>query len=355
MTLVAGLAVGASSVTGWVQEDGRSLAEVTVAMSWDLAEGAAACRNALAQAVARAGRPGDDYLAVTATSMHEGFVLLDAAGAPLGPGELAGPVLPALLELRAQEPERWLRTARVLFVHDWLVWLLSGVQVTEISYACAAGMADVAARRWSTGRLDECGIGRSRLAPVVEPGTVVGELQPGWALPPTLPVVSGCGDLQLAAAGAGGLTDGVVVIVAGSTTQVLAAVARPGPAPARLRLSTHAAPRLWALAGDAGPADGFAVRRDLADLERTLGRPAGSVVVTGSAAADGALPALLAQVLGRDVRHAAGCGGPAAGELLASRALGVHAHAPGLPSRVVPAGDPQPWQEPYDRWCAARA
>lgn len=393
-TLVAGLDVRRSRVVAWVRGSGRPLAEVTAVLptarpgpdrvelvpaAWE-----AACRGALAAAVARAGRPGLEYLAVTVSAPRRGFVLLDAAGEPLGAGVLDGDrrgapyaavlagrqgltgqqpsgelALPGLLAVRAKEPQRWAATARVLSLHDWLVRRLCGAAVVEVSYACAAGMADVAARGWATGLLTEAGVDLARLAPVVEPGTVVGELRPGWGPPATLPVVTGCGDVLLAAVGAGGLAEDVVVVV-GAGRRVVAATRRPVPVPAgRLTLSTHAAPGLWAVEGAGAPpgsdlaAQAFAVRRDLEDLEDGRAPGAACVVADGAASDDG-FAALLAQVLGRAVRKAPTRGVAEAGELLAARALGVHAHPPGLPDRVLAAGDASPWQEPYDAWVDPR-
>ena len=454
--LVAGLDVGGSSVKAWVASvDGDVLVEVGLALSslrpashrveLDPVVWESACRAALTAAVAEAARPGGDYLGVTVSTLRQGFVLLDAAGDPLGNGVLnsdrrgaawmsvlAGThgltghwpapelTLPKLLAVQAEEPERWAATSRVLFLHDWLVWRMTGVQATEASYACAGGMADVAARDWAVDLLDGCGIGTDRLAPVVEAGTVVGELRDGWGLPASLPVVAGCGDTQLAAMGVGGLADGVVTVVAGSSTPVQAATAAPVRDPLeRPWVSTHAAPDRWAVEGNAGypgtfsgwweslvpggpdapsagllavtaapywaeetwavkppasllglradttagqirtalrEAHAYAVRGNVADLERALGRPASAVVVTGGAAADGRLAALLADVLGREVHVAAGSTGVArAGAALVGRAVGAHAHVPGLPSTVLPAGDRRPYDEPYARWCAAHA
>lgn len=453
--LVAGLDVGGSSVKAWVASlEGAVMAEVAVALpsqrpaphrvELDPAVWEAACRSALAEAVTRAGRPGGDYLGVTLSTLRQGFVLLDRAGEPLGNGVLnsdrrgaahaavlAGThdltghwpapelTLPKLLAVQADEPERWGATARVLFLHDWLLWRMCGVQVTEVSYACAGAMADVAARTWAVDLLQDTGIGLDRLAPVVEAGTVVGELRDGWGLPATLPVVAGCGDTQLAAMGVGGLGDGVVTVVAGSSTPVQAATAAPVHDPlARPWVSTHAARDRWAVEGNAGypgtfsgwwaglvggestssrgvlaitaapywaqetwavkppasllglrpdttagdvqvallEAHAFAVRGNVEDLERVLGRPAAAVVVTGGAAADGRLPALLTAVLGREVHVATGAHGVAlAGAALVGRAVGAHAHVPGLPSAVLPAGDPAPHDAPYARWCAAHA
>lgn len=361
-----------------------------------------ACRGALEESVARAGRPGRDYLGVTVSSMRRAFVLLDAAGRPLGdvvldsdrrgapflpPLEGAQPLtghrpapeltLPKLLAVQAEEPGRWASTTRVLFLHDWLAWRLSGTQATEVSYACAGGMADVAARTWATALLDDVGVGTGRLAPVVEPGTVVGELVDGWPLPAALPVVAGCGDLQVAALSAGGLHDGVVSVVAGSASAVAAGSTSPVRDPlARTRSSTHALPGWWLAeggrAGDGrrpaspgalhpgGAADpllaarAFGVRAQVEDLERVLGRAATAVVVTG-APSSGELPDLLAAVLGRDVHVHAGPRAPRGGAHLVARAVGAHSHLPGPPPLRSPAGDAGAWQAAYSAWARATA
>lgn len=448
---VAGLDVGGSSVKGWVKDlDGLLLASVVVPTptirpglhraEFDPALWEAACRSALSSACDRAG-PGD-YAGLTVSSLRQGFVLLGANGTVLGNGilnsdrrgapyadVLAGRyaltghwpapelTLPKLLAVRQEEPERWAATSRVLFVHDWLLWLLAGVQVTEASYACAGGMADLAARDWATGLLDELDIGPGRLAPVVEAGTLVGHLQEGWPLRVGLPVVSGCADTQLAAMGAGGLADGVLTVVAGSSTPVQAATRVPfGAAPSRPWVSTHAAPDLWAVEGNAGypgsfsgwwaalagaePSDhpgdvtaitaverwsqatwerkppwsllgltpatspgqvaralleahAFSIRGNIEDLERWLGRPAAAVVLTGGAAADRALGQVLAQALGRAI-HLAPVGGAAtAGCSLVARAVGLDSLAPTLPPEVLPAGDPAPLRPRYEGWLTA--
>lgn len=454
MQLVAGLDVGGSSVKAWVADlEGHVLAEVTRGLpslrpaphrveldphAWE-----STCRAALAEAVVAA--PAGDWLGVTVSTLRQGFVLLDRVGEVLGNGVLnsdrrGGPyagvlagthaltghwpapelTLPKLLAVRAEEPERWAATTRVLFLHDWLVWRMCGVQATEASYACAGGMADVARRTWAADLLQDNGIGPLLLAPVVEAGTVVGELGEGWGLPATLPVVAGCGDTQLAAMGVGGLGDGVVTVVAGSSTPVQAATSQPVQDPlGRPWVSTHAAPDLWAVEGNAGypgtfsgwwsglagdegeardhglvavtaapywaqetwevkppvsllglradttaadvraallEAHAFAVRGNVEDLARALGGQASAVVVCGGAAADGRLPALLAEVLGRDVHHALGASGAAAaGAALVGRAVGAHAHRPRLPATLLPGGDASRWDAAYARWCSAHA
>ncbi len=455
MSLVAGLDLGGSSVKAWVCDASapqQALASLTVPapvlrpaphrVEFVPGEWEAVCRTALADVVRRTGRPGADYVGVTVGSLRQGFVLLDGAGEPLGTGVLnsdrrgapyAGVLdgqhrltghwpapeltLPKLLAVQHDEPARWAATARVLFVHDWVLWRMTGVQVTELSYACAGAMADVAGRRWATDLLEQCGVGVGRLAPLVEAGSRVAALGEGWGLPVSLPVVSGCGDTQLAAMGVGGLADGVLTVVAGSSTPVQVATSAMVDDPlGRPWVSTHAAQDRWAAEGNAGypgtaqgwwaglvprgqdePATGpshvtavtaapywsqqtwerkpptsllglrpettardvadafeqahaYAVRGNIEDLERALRRAASAVVVTGGAAADGRLPALLAGVLGRDVHWARSGGAAQAGTVLVARALGAQLDIPALPTTVLPAGDPAPWQEGYERW-----
>jgi len=237
----------------------------------------------------------------------------------------------------------------------------------------------------------------------------------------TLPVVAGCADTQLAAMGVGVLSDGVITVVAGSSTPVQAATAAPAADPlGRPWVSTHADAGLWAVEGNAGypgtfsgwwaglapggsgparadagllaltgtpywspetwqtrppasllglrpdttaadvaaalrQAHAFAVRGNVEDLERVLGRRASAVVVCGGAAADG-LPELLADVLGRDVHQATGSAPAAlAGAALVGSAVGAHAHRPGLPATVLPAGDRASWDDAFARWGAAHA
>ncbi len=445
MLLVAGLDVGGSSVKAWVQElGGRLRSTATVAtqtlrpaphraeMDPDAWE--AACRQALGQAVEQAGT--GDWLGLTVSTLRQGFVLLGADGRHLGPGitnsdrrgapyagvldgryQLTGHwpapelTLPKLLAVRAEEPDRWAATRSVLFLHDWLIWRLCGVQATEASYACAGGMADVVRRTWAVDLLEECGIGLDRLAPVVSAGTQVGELVDGWPLPATLPVVAGCGDTQLAAVSVGGLGDGVLTVVAGSSTPVQAATSQPVSDPlGRPWVSTHAAAELWAVEGNAGypgsfsgwwstvcdapavddpggvvavtatpywsrqtwehkppwslvglspgttpgqvrrallEAHAFAVAGGVEDLERVLG-PSSALVVAGGGGPE--LAPLLAQVLGRHISMA-GDGGPARGGAhLVALAVGAHTHVPQLPQMSCPAADPEPLAQRRQRW-----
>jgi len=296
MALVAGLDYGGSSLKAWVAdlETGAVLSAVTeptetarprpYAAEFSPADWWAASGVAMRGAVEAAGRPAGDYAGVTVTSLRQGFVLV-GGGAELGPGVLnsdrrGGPhldtlrnrigverlyaltghwpapelTLPKLLDVAAEQPEMWTAAERLLFVHDWALWRMSGECVTEVSYACAGQMADVGRRAWATGLLDELGLGSHRLARLVEPATVVGGLiDPSLGLPVGIPVVSGGGDAQVAAFGAGGMVPATVCVVAGSTTPLQAAVSAFPVDPLRHPwVSTHLRPDLWVAETNAG-------------------------------------------------------------------------------------------------------
>jgi sugar (pentulose or hexulose) kinase len=260
-------------------------------------------RQEIQALTAGAGCRATDLAGLVASSMRQAFVLVGDDG-ELGNGILnsdrrGGAFLPRLrqipslyevtghwpapeltlgklLALAHAEPGRWAAARHVLFVHDWLVWRLTGSRVTEASYACAGQLAEVARRRWAADLLDGLGLGTGRLADLVEPGTRVGTVQGDWVgLPAGLPVFAGCGDTQLAAMGAGGLAESVICVVAGSSTPVQAATDRPAVDPRqRAWISTHARPGLWAAETNAGyPGTMASWLRQLTGPVKRSGRP----------------------------------------------------------------------------------
>jgi len=299
MALVAGLDYGGSSLKAWVAD--LETAEVLSAVSeptetarprpyaaeFSPSDWWAATGTAMRKAVEAAGRPSGDYAGVTAASLRQGFVLIGGtdAGTELGPGVLnsdrrGGPhletlrrrigverlygltghwpapelTLPKLLDVVGEQPDLWAAADRMLFVHDWALWRMSGEAVTEVSYACAGQMADVSRRAWAVELLDELGVGTTRLARLVEPATVVGRLNDATlGLPLGIPVIAGGGDAQVAALGAGAMVAGTVCVVAGSTTPLQAAVDSFPVDPLRHPwVSTHLRPDLWVAETNAG-------------------------------------------------------------------------------------------------------
>jgi xylulokinase len=202
---------------GWYEQDAEDWWRSTI--------------SALREAVSRVD-PGA-IRAIGITHQRESFVCTDEEGRPLRRAilwldarsydevdrygsekvhEITGkppsmtPALYKLFWLRANEPELFDRTAKVLDVHGFLVRRLTGEWRT--SWACAdpLGLVDMRTFDWSSDVLSEVGLERERLPELAPPGSVVGELEEGVAkeigLPPGLPIVGGAGDGQAAGLGA---------------------------------------------------------------------------------------------------------------------------------------------------------
>jgi sugar (pentulose or hexulose) kinase len=233
-------------------------------------------------AVARAGRPADAYKAVSVTSLRQGYVLLDQ-DREVGPGvvnadrrgadhlekvaevigrqrlyEVTGHwsapqlTLPKLLEERRSG--RLARARSMLFVHDWALWRLCGERVSEPSMASAGQLLDVERRIWARDLLEALDLDPAVLPPLVDTGARVGALRDlDLGLPGGLDVIAGGGDTQLAATGAGGMGDGVVSVVAGTTTplQVSTAVFPRDPLQ-HPWVSAHLRSDRWAAETNAG-------------------------------------------------------------------------------------------------------
>ena len=237
------------------------------------------------------------YLGIVVSAIRIPFVLVDRYGDPVLPGLLnkdrralpsvaevtaaidAGDLyrttghwpaaefgLPKLLWTRSQYPEPWSRAAVVLQLHDWFIYRLSGVIVSEPSSAAMSQMLDVAKRAWAADVLGAFEIGTERF-PELRPagGCVGGVLDPvadATGLPAGLPVHLGGGDTHLSAMSAGAGADRVPVVIAGTTAPAQLAVdTLPRQAACYpLLVSEHAIPGLWALESNAGPTGGILAR-----------------------------------------------------------------------------------------------
>jgi xylulokinase len=179
--------------------------------------------------------------AVCVTNQRETFVVTDAEGRPLHPalswmdhrchaqveravaelGEdrlhrLSGkpacttPSLYKLLFLLEREPA--LRAARVLDVHAFVAWRLSGRFVTSLAAADPMGLIDMEQRAWSPELCALAGVEASQLPALVAPGERLGTLTAAAAahtgLPAGVPLVAGAGDGQCAGLGAGIVSGG---------------------------------------------------------------------------------------------------------------------------------------------------
>ena len=251
-----------------------------VAAGW---QAIAACvRDALRSADNGAGAAGADVAAVAATSMREGMVLYDAGGREIfacpnvdsrafaeaedliregaaekiyaEAGDWVSITSPARLRwLARHRPDILAATASLGMLSDWIVYRLTGEHVTEPSCGSSSGMFSLASRRWSQTIPALSGLPAEVLPPVVDPGTVVGEVSAAAAeltgLRPGTPVAAGGGDTQLGLLGAGAQRDEYTV-VAGTFWQNTVLLAEPLIDPRiRLRTLCHVVPGEWMLEG----------------------------------------------------------------------------------------------------------
>jgi autoinducer-2 kinase len=249
---------------------------------FDVHAGWQAIAACIQDALRAAGATGADVAAVAATSMREGMVLYDQAGQEIWAcpnvdsrsaaeaadliregaaekiyaeaGDWVSITAPARLRWLARHRPGILREAGSLgMLSDWIVYRLCGQHVTEPSCGSSSGMFTLAGRCWSASIAASCGLPAGVLPPVVDSGTVVGEVTAAAAgmtgLRAGTPVVAGGGDTQLGLLGAGAQPDEYTV-VGGTFWQNTVLRRDPLIDPqARLRTLCHATPGEWMLEG----------------------------------------------------------------------------------------------------------
>ncbi|HUY47485.1 MAG TPA: autoinducer-2 kinase [Streptosporangiaceae bacterium] len=269
----------AVSVREWAH---REPPGVPGGQDFDVEAGWRAIAACVRDALRAAGASGADVAAVAATSMREGVVIYDRAGREIWAcpnvdsrsaaeaadliregaaekiyaeaGDWVSITTPARLRWLARHRPDILGAAGSLgMLSDWIVYRLSGAQVTEPSCGSSSGMFTLAQRCWSQSIPAMCGLSPDVLPPVVDPGTVVGGVTPAAAeqtgLRAGTPVVAGGADTQLGLLGAGAQR-GEYTVVAGTFWQNTVLVAEPLIDPeARLRTLCHVTPGEWMLEG----------------------------------------------------------------------------------------------------------
>ncbi len=158
--------------------------------------------------------------------------------------------LPRLLWVKNHLPDLYAQTAHVSMFNDWLIYKLSGVLLSEPSNGCTTGIFDINSRAWDPAIARLCGLRTDIFPPVQESGTVTGKVSQGAAAQTGLAagtlVVTGGGDAQLGAVGAGAIQDGQIAVFGGSFWQLECNTAAPRLLDdCRIRVNCHAVPGVW--------------------------------------------------------------------------------------------------------------
>lgn len=222
-----------------------------------------------------------DVIAVSTTSMREGFVLLDEKGKEIfavpnydqrstqeafevqqecgqriyqASGRWPTDIFATsrLRWLHRYHPEIYDSADCLLMINDWIAYKLCGEIGCEPSNAEETGLYDVHQRKWCNDIIDELSYPQKLFPKVRTPGTLLGYLHKDAARATGLisgtPVIVGGGDTQCAVLGSGASAHGEVVAIAGTSTPVQMILDNPILDPeARSWTGAHVVPGQWVL------------------------------------------------------------------------------------------------------------
>ena len=116
--------------------------------------------------------------------------------------------LEKIIWIMRNDPETYKKAEKILQVSDYVMWKFGTDDFyCERTNACCSGLIDVNTLSWSDKILDTFSIDKAKLGKLVDPGTVIGSVSKDAAaltgLKEGTPLVTGTGDQQCAAVGAG--------------------------------------------------------------------------------------------------------------------------------------------------------
>jgi len=225
----------------------------------------------------------DQIIGVSATSMREGMVLYDrdqneiwacpnvdarateevvemlAMGIAEDLYRIGGDWLniispPRFRWIKKHQPDVFGRVEKMSLISDWILFKLSRRIVTDPTCGSSSGLFDLKARTWSESAVRMCGLPKGIYPPVVEPGTVIGQITKQAAaacgLRTGTPVIAGGADTQLALLGIGNIKSGDWALVGGTFWQTTVIWDRPLIDPQfRPRTLCHVQPDRWMTEG----------------------------------------------------------------------------------------------------------
>jgi len=161
--------------------------------------------------------------------------------------------LPQMMWLKANEPEALERTEHVLFVKDYVRYLLTGEAVTDRIEAQGTLMwampgANGTAGTWDAELVALSGLKMSAMPKIIEPTDIAGRVTCAAAeatgLPEGMPVVCGSSDSAVEDYGAGAVEPGDLIIKLATAGNVNSMTAAAHPHPKTLTYS-HIVPGMW--------------------------------------------------------------------------------------------------------------
>ena len=156
--------------------------------------------------------------------------------------------LPQMMWLKANEPEVLAKTEHVLFVKDYVRYLLTGAAATDRIEAQGTLFFDMKKGDWAAELVELAGLKMSALPGFIAPTDVAGHVTTAAAaatgLPEGLPVVCGSSDSAVEDYGAGAVEPGDLIIKLATAGNVNSMTAEAHPHPKTLTYS-HIVPGMW--------------------------------------------------------------------------------------------------------------
>ncbi len=156
--------------------------------------------------------------------------------------------LPQLMWLKHHEPEALVKTEKILFVKDYVRYLLTGHVATDYIEAQGTLMLDMATFTWNEELVELAGLKPSAMPPIIKPTDVVGAVTAAAAaltgLPAGVKVVCGTSDSAVEDYGAGAVEPGDLIIKLATAGNVNSMTASAHPHPKTLTYS-HVVPGMW--------------------------------------------------------------------------------------------------------------
>ena len=130
------------------------------------------------------------------------------------------------------DPERYKKARYISLMPDYVLYRFGADEFCcEVTNACCSSLIDVHELRWSDDIIDNYGIDREKLPPLVRPGTLVGKIRREVAaltgLAEGTPISTGTGDQQCAAVGAGVVEPGFAELTLGTSGVLVVATEKP--------------------------------------------------------------------------------------------------------------------------------
>ncbi|UAB89888.1 xylulokinase [Ruegeria sp. SCSIO 43209] len=194
---------------------------------------------------------------------------------------------PKLEWVRANEPDLFAKTAKVLLPKDYLRLWLTGDYVSDMSDSAGTSWLDVGARRWSETALEQSHMNIEQMPRLVEGsdpgGELRSELEQEWGVSGPVVIAGGAGDNAAAACGIGSTSDGAGFLSLGTSGVLLVSRDIYAPAPeTAIHSFCHSVPDRWIQMGVI-----LSATNSLNWLSRNLGQSVGDMIASLPADLDG--------------------------------------------------------------------